>query len=438
LSIRQKIVNAIRPSGYAVAVGLKPSKQSTGEAPRISFKSQIQAYRKDVALRDFIDVLSMQSVGMGFYTSCASSKDYQDAEKAKQIVDEFNERNDYDGQLQVLTRELIGTGNAVLQLFQPDKLERVRRVPIVSFDRIFTNEFLELEADEFTQTRNIQVGLKQSTEFGGKTISPDRLWHFRWNPIDDTGWGCGLIQALMEEYEWQDYDTGLSKYVTRTRPSLLNIKAKLDADLIEIFEKFAGPVEAWVADSEKLAKQVEKALKATPKYGGRLVIAGSKKDGNALEIKTPPLGGDARGRFEGIVDYLWNQFCLGGQTPLPKLFTTPGFTEASANAAIEIADRLIMPIQRLVKRDTERLWRKVIVSADSKLDPVKAAVRLNWGSQETPAILATDLIAAAEKGLISKEDFVKNAIKVLHWELTEPQSQQASTADGLAGGVKQK
>lgn len=422
MSYLRRILNAVRQPAYAanVARGLKPSKESLGETPRVSFKSQIEAYRKDVALRDFIDILAMQSVGMGFYTTCASKDEYEGAEEAKKIVDGFNERNDLDGQLQVLARELIGTGNAVLQLFEPDTLTRVRRVPIVSFERIFTNEFLELESSELTSSRSIQVGLQQTSSFGGKVISPERLWLFRWNPIDDSGWGCGLIQALMEEYSWQEWDNGQQKNVVRTRPSFLQIKAKLDVDLIEIFEKFAGPVEAWVANSEKLAKAIERELKTTPKYGGRLVTSGGH--GSALEIKVPPI--DAHGRFDGIVEYLWNQFCLAGQTPLPKLLTTPGFTEASANSAIEIADRLIMPIQRLIKRDVERLWSKVIVSANPKLDPVKAAVRLNWGSPEAPEVSMADLLAAAVKGVIRSEEFRKNAVK-FGWELWDESPQAA-------------
>jgi len=105
------------------------------------------------------------------------------------------------------------------------------------------------------------------------------------------------------------------------------------------------------------------------------------------------------------VDYLWNQFCLGGQTPLPKLFTTPGFTEASATAAIDIADRLICPIQRFIKRDLEMLWRKVILSTDSSLDPVKAAVRLNWGPPAEPDIeqlvaLAPQLVKLVELNVV--------------------------------------
>jgi hypothetical protein len=425
VSVFRRISNAFGQQPYAanIARGLKTGKEGSGDVPRISFQKQIEAYRKDVALRDFVDILAMQAVGMGFYTSV--DEKYEKSTQAKAIVDEFNEHSDLDNQLQVLARELVGTGNCVLQLFEPDKLERVRRVPMVSFDRIFTNEFLELEETEFTKKRSVKLGLQQTATFGGQLISPERVWLFRWNPIDDSGWGCGVIGALMEEYSWQEWDNTIKQYVPRTRPSALETKAKLDADLIEIFEKWAGPVEAWVADSEATAKVVEGELKKPPKYGGRLVVSGRNKTGS-LEIKTPPM--DVRGRFDGVVEYLWNQFCLGGQTPLPKLLTEKGFTEASSNSAIEIADRLVMPINRLIKRNVESLWRKVIQSADSSIDPVKAAVRLNWGMQETPTVSPSDLISAAKEGLISREDFTKNAIKILHWELTETQPEQQQQA----------
>ena len=99
-----------------------------------------------------------------------------------------------------------------------------------------------------------------------------------------------------------------------------------------------------------------------------------------------------------------------------------------AKAAIDIADRLIMPIQRLIKRDVERLWSKVITSANTKLDPVKASVRLNWGAPETPEVVAADLIHAAELGLIRSEEFRKNAVK-FGWELWEPQQQSNASQE---------
>jgi len=101
----------------------------------------------------------------------------------------------------------------------------------------------------------------------------------------------------------------------------------------------------------------------------------------------------------------------------------PGFTEASANAAIEIADRLIMPIQRFIKRDLEMLWRKVIRSTDSSLDPVKAAVRLNWGAPETPEIEVDHILKAFELRAIRPEEARKNLLKA-GFELWEPEESE--------------
>ncbi len=55
-------------------------------------------------------------------------------------------------------------------------------------------------------------------------------------------------------------------------------------------------------------------------------------------------------------------------------------------------------------------------------DPVKAKIRLNWGSPESPEIVASDLISAASASagslpLIRPEEFRKNAVKILGWEL---------------------
>jgi len=421
VSFLRQIVNAFKSDAYAKA--LKPSKEGVGEPPKISFKKQIEAYYKDTALRDFVDVLAMQSVGMGFYTTCATEEEYPNAKEAKKIVDEFNERNNIDDLLQVTTRELIGTGNGIWQLVTPEKVQGVMWIPIISFDRVFTNEFLGFEQTDFVKEKKLKLGYKQTTEYGGKLIPPQNLWHYRWNPIDGSGWGCGLIRVLMEEYSWREYNKNTGQYETRTRPSFLEIKAKLDLDLIEIFEKFAGPLEAYVTEDKKLAEKLEAELKTIPKYGGRVIAAGK----GGLDIKTPPL--EPRARFGDSIEYLWNQFCLGGQTPLPKLFTTPGFTEASANAAIDIADRLIMPIQRLIKRDVEKLWVKVIKDANTDLDPVKASVRLNWGAPETPEVVVADLITAATATppLIRPEEFRKNAVK-FGWELWEPEPSQSDTS----------
>ena len=77
---------------------------------------------------------------------------------------------------------------------------------------------------------------------------------------------------------------------------------------------------------------------------------------------------------------------------------------------------LIDPVQRMIKRRVEReIFADVVKQAG--FDSAKAGVRLNWGSPESPEITAGDLISAASQNLIRPDEFRKNAIKILGWEL---------------------
>jgi hypothetical protein len=127
-----------------------------------------------------------------------------------------------------------------------------------------------------------------------------------------------------------------------------------------------------------------------------------------------------------------NQFYLGCETPLPRLFSTPGFTEASARAALDLQDMLIKPVQRYIKRQVEKEIFDVVV-AQAGFDAAKAKVRLNFGSPETPELVPADLIRAAELGLVRQEEFRKNAVK-FGWELWDTQPQAATNRTG--GGAQ--
>jgi hypothetical protein len=126
-----------------------------------------------------------------------------------------------------------------------------------------------------------------------------------------------------------------------------------------------------------------------------------------------------------------NQFYLGCETPLPRLFSTPGFTEASARAALDLQDMLIKPVQRYIKRQVEKEIFAVTV-AQAGFDAGKAKVRLNFGNPETPALNPADLIKAAELGLVRLEEFRKNAVK-FGWELWDAQPQSAPEQTGVQG-----
>jgi hypothetical protein len=133
---------------------------------------------------------------------------------------------------------------------------------------------------------------------------------------------------------------------------------------------------------------------------------------------------DPRARFEYYVDHLINQFYLGCETPLPRLFSTPGFTEASAKAALELQNMLIKPVQRYIKRQVEKEIFSVVL-AQAGFDAAKAQARLQWAAPKPQETGMGDLLRAAELKLIREEEFRKNAVKA-GWELWEKAQPEAS------------
>jgi hypothetical protein len=93
-------------------------------------------------------------------------------------------------------------------------------------------------------------------------------------------------------------------------------------EMPKIFEKYAGPdVLASLPDAkEAVVQKFESAIRNRSDEGAWLFYGGK------TPAKLDPVTIDPRARFEYYVDHIVNQFYLGCETPLPRLFSTPGFT----------------------------------------------------------------------------------------------------------------
>jgi len=364
-------------------------RQVYGENRIVSFSDVITAYSRDPSCKAFVDFLADQAVGAGFYTTV--NEEYAYAEEAKQLIDEFNEAVNLDELLQVGAREIVASGNSFWLKTEPEHLENLKILPLTGFDNpraIIRNQY------------GTVTGYNYSYGEVKTSFPPEKIIHFRWNPINFSAFGTGVLQVLLTELS----------YNGETRISFLEMKARIEKIMPEIFEKYAGPDELWIfagASDEKLA-EYQKLIKSKPKAGARFVYNKAEAD-----IKTVSV--DPRARYEAYIEHILNQVYLGGQTPLPKLFTTPGFTEASAKAALEIAERKVMALQRFIKRTCEReIFNQLIQQAG--INPAKANCRLNWG-RERPEVKLEDLIrlaeisASGETSYVRPEEVRKNLIK---------------------------
>jgi hypothetical protein len=398
--VLHRLAEAFSPktkSGYAI-----PQKTLVYETPRVPLADVISLYERDPTCKASVDLLAASAVGAGFYTTVNAS--YAKAGEAKRVVDRFNENVNLDALLCDMARGLIACGNDFWLKLTPENLAELHRLPADAVERI---------QQSFIDEKTLKLPYKTESyklrqTYGGQSLDAEALLHWRINCLDFSGYGTGVLQVLLHSLVFQ----------SDKRPAFAWMKAKIERIMPKIFEKYAGPDVLALLEraDENTIKAFEQAIKNRGEEGAWLFYSGKG------DIR--PVTLDPRARFEYYVDHLINQFYLGCETPLPRLFSTPGFTEASAKAALELQNMLIKPTQRYIKRQVERDVFDVVVS-QAGLDPVKAQMRLQWGSPKTREASVADMLRAAEFGFIRPEEFRKTAVK-LGWELWETAQPSAS------------
>ena len=383
-----------------------PQTPTIYETPVIPLSDVMKLYERDPACKASVDLLAASTVGMGFYTTV--NKNYEKAEDAKRIVDKFNEEANLDALLCDMARILIACGNDFWLKITPERLTELNRLPVDAVERIHQTYIKEKGLKLPYQVE----GYKLRQSYGGEILRKEAVIHWRINCLDISGFGTGVLQVLLHSLVLQ----------SDRRPAYAWMKAKIERIMPKIFEKYAGPDVLALLEraDEKTIRNFEKAIKNRGEEGAWLFYTGKG------DIK--PITLDPRARFEYYVDHIVNQFYLGCETPLPRLFSTPGFTEASAKAALDLQNMLVKPVQRYIKRQVEHEIFDVVL-AQAGFNPAKAKVRLNWGSEKTPEIIVSDMLKAAELGLIRKEEFRKNAAK-FGWELWEASQPETSMESG--------
>ncbi len=388
---------------YAPVSGVaKPNGRVFFDTSCIPLIDVMKLYDRDPTCKASVDLLAASTVGMGFYTTVDET--YDKAKEAKAAVDNFCEDINLDGLLNDMAKPLIGCGNDFWLKLTPDKLTETLRMPIDAVQRIGLSSVPDLKLPYKVTGYQLRSIYRGNSNQDGE-LKPEAVIHWHLDGDIPSGYGVGLLQVLLHTLT-VDSDK---------RPAVAWMKAKIERIMPKIFEKYAGPDVLAMLEGvdEQTVKSFEQAIKNRDEEGAWLFY--NKK----IDLKPVTIDPRAQG-FVYYIDHIINQFYLGLETPLPRLFSTPGFTEASARAALDLQDMLIKPVQRYIKRQVEReIFLPIVTQAG--LDPVKAKARLNYGSPETPELSSADLIKAAEAGLIRQEEFRKNAVK-FGWELWEEKS----------------
>jgi len=357
----RRFLGSLREAGMIV-----PIHKAAGETAPISLSIYRDAYLKDPATAAACDYLAEQAVGVGIFITSESPR-------AKDLADDFNTEVGMDQLLMQNGRECVYAGNSFLEKVRDEnkRLVDLKLLPVTSIRKIKRDK----------TTGKVQQYVQQ---LGGATnvLEPADVVHFKFNAQDGEAFGSPVIRSLLESYQIDD------RY---TRDSFLKIKAKMEAIMPKIFERYAAPKNVWVFPGVSDAKlqEYKAAIEQTPPDED---LAFNPSAQATFDIKSLVI--DPRARFEGFVNYIESQYIAGMQTPVVKLYTAPGFTEASATVAKEISDRKIAFLRRFLKRVVEReIYRDLLESHGMKWTANR--VTLNWG-MERPELSFADIVTLAQ------------------------------------------
>jgi hypothetical protein len=355
-------LNRFRNRFHEAVLFLTETEKVMGVSPDISFKTMTRVYLGDLGARASIDFLADQIGGQGFYTT--ANEEYQeksDGKTAKEIVDAFCADYGIDELLQASARYLIGWGNVFWWVGNAKKFEFLSLVPL----EIVKDNGIKFDADG--ELERLELDWKRQPS----DISGNELMHLAYNVMTAKPLGVGLLQSLCTPL---DIGNG------ETREPFYQIKGKIHSGMADTIYTFGAPNELWSFPglSKERLQEFFAQIKNIPRRGSRFVF----NPPSGSEAKVQPIVAERMRGLDYYVETLGDEFVLGLQTPLAKLVTRTGFTEASANAALEIAERRVLAIQRFLKRGVERyLFDRVVAAAG--LDPAEAQVRLNWGMPES-------------------------------------------------------
>jgi hypothetical protein len=234
-------------------------------------------YERDPTCKASVDLLAASAVGCGFYTSVDDN--FVQAAEAKRVVDEFNENANLDALFSDMARRLIACGNDFWLKLTPQNLTSLHQMPTDAVERI--NQSLISESRSLKIPYQVE-SYKLRQKYGGENLAPEAVIHWRINPVDQSGFGTGVLQVLLHSLVLHG----------DKRPAFACMKAQIERSMPKIFEKYAGPDVLALLEraDENTIRNFEKAIKNRGEEGAWLFYNGKGT--------IQPVTLDPRARFE--------------------------------------------------------------------------------------------------------------------------------------------
>jgi hypothetical protein len=372
-------------------------------------------YLTDAMAKSAVDSMVDQVCGMGFYTTANEETAVKDkttgkvkfeqvtskdgtSRTPKEIIDDFGELVELDTWNQEFVREQLWAGFSITKMLPTaKKIEELAFIPPESIRRV------RLDRDTGKVLKVYQQHKGSVAE-----IDPNDCIFLKncRDPMEP--FGISLFRALASSRTITRTSKTGGQSRTITIPPVFAMKAQMENDMSEGLHRHGMPKIVWPFPNIKNDADLQAELAKLQQMDADYLTN--------QDVKPIVLEPRINRGFDTFVAFLENRAMEGLETPMLKLLTTPGFTEASAREATRLADFKIFSMQRSVKRVIERHFYAPVLTA-AGIDPIQANARLFWGPTEKPTILPADVIQAVREGIIQPVD-AQRILRDMGWKIT--------------------
>jgi len=367
--------------------------QSYGIYQVPSFREQVTTFWDDPVLKEGLTMFAEQVVATGvFYTANPDYKLKLNGKTALQVIMEWADANNIDGKLMEIAIELKAFGNSLWRI--DPKLGFVK-IPIESVWHA-----ARVAPDIPLQE---QYHLQLTPIYGAKVIPWGEFIHFR---IGVTGYHAPFGQGIVYSLLAKPIDSK-----GNVAPSIYDIRLSTRGSLNEGFRKFSFGNELWVFEG------MSNEDFESSDIGNK--IANMKSTGNRIATNTR---GDIKlavpqrtQSYDVFIKQMRDEFFMALADPSLKLGLEEGFTKATSITASEVYKYKIATMRKSMKEKFEDVFKKIL--DDLGYDGALAAVKMNFGPEETPIYAVKDIFDAVKTGIILKNEARKLLATYHKWDI---------------------
>ena len=341
-----------------------------GDSPDVTFRQLIEYHDKTPQI----------SIGVAGYAKLIDLSNIQinaDDEKAKKIIEEWNEMTNIKDKLESLVNTLLICGNAILE-----KLDDKNTQDVIEVDM---STIMDKKRDEYGKTLYYIQNVNGQNNTLGET-NLNRFIEFNLTAYSRKAWSPSLFHSL-----------ALPRSVrNRTMLPLVEVLWGIEDAISAIILNNAYPITYVTfegANEDELSKEAEKIRRRKP---GDTHIVTKKPQLDMYE--TSP-----QSKYTDYINHIEKTIQLGIKFPTDIL--TGDFTSrASSDTTEDLTLKIARGFQRYIANKLKNeLYNPIL--AQHGIDPKSANLSVSFSTQNIIQLTPTTVLDMAEKKKISVEEF---------------------------------